>query len=88
MSGYWQTFEGDVDEKPPRPAQVKAQHAQRGATHMEKHLAQERIEHQANLSFGKAFLVALSARAQRIQDVWLHYGNPYLGDIAQGLVKG
>lgn len=43
MRGYEQAFEGDVDEEPPRPAQVKA--GLRSAVRRTwKNLAQERIE--------------------------------------------
>jgi uncharacterized protein (DUF2252 family) len=55
MRGYEQAFEGDVDEEPPRPAQVKA--SMRSAVQRTwKHLAQERIEDtKPTIPLGKHF---------------------------------
>ncbi|MCU1763131.1 DUF2252 domain-containing protein [Pseudomonas sp. 14P_8.1_Bac3] len=55
MHGYEQAFEDDVDEEPPRPAQVKA--GMRSAVQRTwKHLAQERIEDtRPTIPLGKHF---------------------------------
>lgn len=55
MVGYEQAFEDDVDEEPPRPAQVKA--GMRSAVQRTwKHLAQERIEDtRPTIPLGKHF---------------------------------
>jgi uncharacterized protein (DUF2252 family) len=55
MQGYEQAFEDDVDQEPPRPAQVKA--GMRSAVRRTwKHLAQERIEDtRPTIPLGKHF---------------------------------
>lgn len=55
MRGYEQAFEGNVDDDPPRPAQVKA--SMRSAVKRTwKHLARERIENaQPTIPIGKRF---------------------------------
>ncbi|POA50010.1 DUF2252 domain-containing protein [Pseudomonas sp. MPR-ANC1] len=55
MRGYEQAFEGDLDEEPPRPAQIKA--GMRSAVQRTwKHLAEERIENsKPTIPLGKQF---------------------------------